>query len=71
VTPDEINLRFDHHPPDALKVEYHVRVRAAYKTLAVAISNLPNSREKALAYTSLEESLMWSNAAIARNEVNE
>jgi len=28
----------------------------------------PDSREKSVAITKLEESIMWANAAIARNE---
>ena len=29
----------------------------------------PESREKSLAFTKLEECIMWANAAIARNEI--
>lgn len=29
----------------------------------------PNSREQAVAFTKLEESIMWANAGIARNEL--
>lgn len=31
-------------------------------------ANCPESREKSLAITKLEECVMWANAAIARNE---
>lgn len=65
----EIEKRFSHHPPDALKVDIHVMVRAAFKELATGLDILPESREKSLAYTALEESLMWANAAIARNDI--
>ena len=37
--------------------------------LETGLDILPESREKSLAYTALEESLMWANAAIARNEI--
>jgi len=30
--------------------------------------NCPDSREKSLAFTKLEEAVMWANASIARNE---
>ena len=37
--------------------------------MAVMIKNLtPESREQALAITSLEQAVMWANAAIARRE---
>ena len=47
------------------KLDY-IRVKA--KDLAYMIDELcPNSREKSLAMTKLEEAVMWANAAIARN----
>ena len=65
----EIEKRFTHHAPDAAKQVTHERCRGAYRDLAVGIAmTLPESREKSLAITALEESLMWANAAIARNE---
>jgi hypothetical protein len=63
----EIDKRFDHHPPTDEKVVVHRVVRASYKELAESIASLPESREKSLALTALEESLMWANACIARN----
>lgn len=66
MTPDEINRRFDYHKPTPAKQDVHEMTRAAYKRLAVGLSNLPDCRERSLAYTALEESLMWANAAIAR-----
>ena len=39
------------------------------KELAYLIDELcPASREKSLALTKIEESIMWANASIARNE---
>lgn len=64
----EIAKRFDHHPPNGDKVAIHEAVRAMHRKMAEHLDRiLPESREKSLAFTSLEESLMWSNACIARN----
>jgi hypothetical protein len=64
----EIDKRFDHHPPGAKKTPIHTEVRAAYKELAEELADsLPESREKSLALTALEESGFWAQAAIARN----
>lgn len=64
----DLDQRFDHHPPSPAKVELHEQVRAAHKAVAMAVVALtPASREQFLALTALEESLMWANAAIARN----
>ena len=44
-------------------------LREQARVLATNIlSNTPRSREQSLALTKLEESIMWANAAIARNE---
>jgi hypothetical protein len=68
MTNDEINKRFDHHPPDKVKAARHEHMRAAYKRLAELVDEeLDDTREKSLAMTELETSLMWANAAIARN----
>jgi len=65
----EIEKRFSHHPPTGEKVHVHENVRMVYRQLAHEVSTvLPESREKSLAFTALEESLMWANAAIARND---
>ena len=62
----EIDRRFDHHPPSAETAMIHVEARGAYKSLAATLIGLPECREKSLAFTALEESLFWANAAIAR-----
>ena len=44
-------------------------VRQYAKQLAEVINEIcPDSREKSLAMTKLEEVVMWANASIARNE---
>jgi plasmid stabilization system protein ParE len=62
----ELNRRFDYHAPDAGRVAAHQEVRTAAKAFAFVLTNLPEGREKALAFTALEESTFWANAAIAR-----
>lgn len=61
--------RFTYHRPVEGQPERYEVLRAAAYALAVSYSsNCPKSRELALALTKLEESVMWANAAIARNE---
>jgi hypothetical protein len=64
---DDLNRLFDSHPPvseeDALA---HEEVREAFKRIARTLSNLPNSRERSLAMTKLEEASFWAHAAIGR-----
>lgn len=56
-----------HAPNDAQIISYEV-LRSQAKGLALDIQNeCPDSREKSLAFTKLEECVMWANAAIARN----
>jgi hypothetical protein len=67
-TKAEIDKRFDHHPPSGITASLHEHTRAEYKRLAETLTRtLPESRETSLAFTALEESLMWANASIARN----
>jgi hypothetical protein len=67
LTDAEIEKRFNHHPPTGNKADTHTAIRAACKELALKLNKLPNSRELSLAFTHLEETMMWANAAIARN----
>jgi hypothetical protein len=64
----EIDKRFDFHQPSGITTQLHEHTRAEFKRLAETLARtLPESREKSLAFTALEESLMWANASIARN----
>ena len=65
----QIENNFTHHPPKEGQIEKYTEIRGTAKQLALTIDALcPNSREKSLAMTKLEEVVMWANASIARNE---
>lgn len=65
---DQIENNFSYHAPQEGQAEKYETLRSKAKELAYLIDELcPNSREKSLAMTKLEESNMWANAAIARN----
>ena len=66
---DQIENNFKYHPPKGNQQDRYVVIRDEAKNLAISIDALcPDSREKALAMTKLEEAVMWANASIARNE---
>lgn len=66
---DRINNNFVYHAPKAGQPERYTELREAYRQLALLVVKLtPPSREQSVALTQLEDSSMWSNAAIARNE---
>jgi hypothetical protein len=61
--------RFKFHPASSEYVaQSHETIRATCGQFANALNGLlPEGREKSLAITKLEEVMMWSNAAVARN----
>jgi len=60
---------FVYHPPTGNQPERYQKIRDKAKELALLINlSCPESREKSLAFTKIEESMFWANAAIARNE---
>jgi hypothetical protein len=66
---EEMDKRFTYHPPKPGQPERYTMIRDAAKQFAELLNiECPDSREKSLALTALEESVMWANAAIARNE---
>ena len=66
---DDIEKRFTYHAPKEGQPKKYQDLRREAKSLAYLIYELcPDSRERSLALTKLEECNMWSNAAIARNE---
>jgi hypothetical protein len=65
----ELKNRFTYHAPKDDQVLRYTNIRNACKDLAYVIElKCPDSREKSLAMTKLEEVSMWANASIARNE---
>lgn len=70
LTPQEdLDNRFTYHPPKPGQAEKYEALRSKGKELAELINELvPDSREKSLALTQLQNATMWANAAIACNE---
>lgn len=65
----QLENNFRYHAPKEGQPEKYAQIRAGAKELAYLIDELcPQSREKDLAMTKLEEVSMWANASIARNE---
>lgn len=65
----DIEKNFTYYAPKEGQQERCERIRFKAKMLAAYINEkCPDSREKSLAMTKLEEAVMWANAAIARNE---
>jgi len=69
MTQNDIDNRFKYHAPKEGQPEKYTVIRNKAKELAEMVNDLcPESREKSLAITSLEECSMWANASIARHE---
>ena len=67
-TDKTIENNFKYHTPKAGQPETYETLRSEAKNLAYLImEKCPNSRERSLAITKLEEAMMWANAAVARN----
>ncbi len=65
---EQLENNFKYHSPKEGQPEKYTQLREKAKELAYLIEELaPQSREKSLAITKLEESVMWANASIARN----
>ena len=59
-----------YHDPLPRQLDKYSKIRDKAKELAYLIDELvPDSREKSLAMTKLEECSMWANAGIARNDI--
>ena len=64
----DLENRFTYHAPKEGQPKKYEDIRAKGLELARLLDELcPDSREKSLAITSLEESVMWANSSIARN----
>lgn len=66
---EQIENNFKYHAPKEGQLEKYNAIREKAKELAYLIDKeCPNSREKSVALTNLETSVMWANASIARNK---
>jgi len=66
----QIENLFTYHKPGGNQPERYGDICDAAKKLAMLIQRLcPESREKSLAITALQQGIMWANASIAINEV--
>lgn len=64
-----IETNFTYHAPQPDQPTRYGVIRDTAKQLAALLVIVcPESRELSLALTKLEESVMWANASIARNE---
>ena len=65
----DIEKNFTYHPPKEGQANRYQCIRDTAKGFALLLEGIcPDSREKSLAMTKLEEAVMWANASIARNE---
>ena len=63
-----LDKAFTYHPPKGTQPQRYEELRKLGRFLAKVILCTPESRERSLALTKLEEAIMWANAGIARNE---
>lgn len=65
----DIKNRFKYHEADPTKVQKMENIRQNFLALAELLNAMcPDSREKSLAITNLEEAQFFANASIVRNE---
>ena len=69
MTDEQITNIFTYHKPKDNQPERYENLREAARNIATLINDCcPESREKSLAITSLQQAIMWANASIAINE---
>ena len=69
---DDIDNRFTYHTPKLGQPAMYEEIRELARNVAHRLNELcPESREKSLAITHLEEAVFWANASIARTHVRE
>jgi hypothetical protein len=65
----DIENTFTYHAPFGTQQDRYVSIRNAAKLLAQVVQDsCPESREKSLALTAVQQGVMWANASIAINE---
>ena len=63
-----LDRNFKYHAPKEGQPKLYQDIRDKAKELAILINDsVPESREKSLAVTNIEQAVMWANAGIARN----
>lgn len=69
MTKEQIDNIFTYHAPHGTQQARYVEIREAAKAFAYLInSSCPESREKSLALTSLQQAVQMANASIAIHE---
>jgi hypothetical protein len=72
MTNENIESIFTYHKPFGDQPQRYETLRSEAKGLAKTIQDAcPESREKSLAFTYLQQAVMWANASIAINEREE
>jgi len=67
--PFDVENVFTYHAPKGDQPERYIRIRELARELAREYEqDCPESREKSLAFTHLQASVMFANASIAINE---
>jgi hypothetical protein len=65
----ELEKRFTYHNPNPEQTQKLENIRKNMKWLAELLDEMcPESREKSLALTQLEQAQFWANASIVRSE---
>jgi len=65
----EIDNIFTYHAPSADQQKRYEEIRRVAMRLAHLINAIcPESREKSIAMTNIQQAVMWANASIAINE---
>jgi hypothetical protein len=66
---DDLKKRFTYHAPRGTQpLRYQIIRDTALEFAELLVEDCPDSRERAIALTKLEEVVFWANASIARNE---
>lgn len=59
---------YTYHPPKPDQPAIYGQIRAKAKELALLVCELtPESRERSVALTKIDEAVFWTNAGLARN----
>ena len=64
----DLENRFTYHSPQGTQPVKYEEIREIALNFATRLNELcPESREKSLAITHLEDAVMWANASVARH----